>query len=585
MCAQEQEKDQVFKIRHSLAHLLAIEILKFDPEAKLSIGPVIDNGFYYDVDFSEGKTPTDKDLKTFQKGIKKITNKDLTFEKEVVDADKAREMFADNPYKTELIEELVAENAEISVYHTGDFVDLCSGPHVENVSEIPADAFEITSVAGAYWRGDENNKMLTRIYGVAFENKDDLDKYKDMMEKAKERDHRKIGKEMGLWTFSDKVGAGLPMFTPKGQAVRDAIIDKLWSASKKYGFEKVHIPHITKIDLYETSGHADKFKDEFFYVKGAQSDGDFVLKPMNCPHHTQIYAGYPKSYRDLPVRYFESTIQYRDEKPGELLGLGRVRSITIDDGHTFCTPEQIKEEAKNIVKVIKEFYESLDMWKKGETFWVSLSVRDPNNLDKFLGGDDIWDMSEKYLQEVSDEMDLDAIRKEGEAAFYGPKLDFMFNDALGREWQLATIQLDFNMPKRFELEYTDQDGEKKMPIMIHRAIAGSLERFLSVLIEHFAGNFPFWLAPTQVKVLPVAEPHLEKAQELVSELKSRDIRVEIDDSSDGFGKKVRKAKVEKVPYFVVIGDKEIESGEFTLESRDDGQIGSFKIEDLIENLK
>jgi len=578
--------EQIHKVRHSLAHLLAIEVLKFDPEAKLAIGPVIDNGFYYDFEFSADKTPTEKDLKNFQKGIKKQLNKETPFEYEEIGEAQARDIFTGQPYKLELIDDLIAEGKKLSIYKTGDFVDLCAGPHVENTSEINVDGFMLTKIAGAYWRGDEKNKMLTRIYGVAFESKEALEDYKNLMVEAEKRDHRKIGKEMNLFTFSDLVGQGLPMFTPKGTAMRDAIVDKINSIQERYGFEKVWIPHITKPDLYKTSGHWEKFADELFKVKSreAKDDEGFVMKPMNCPHHTQIYASTARSYKDLPVRFMEATTVYRDEQSGELLGLSRVRSLTQDDGHVFCTPDQIGDEIKNIISVIKEFYTDLDLWKEG-SYEAFISVRDPKEPEKYLGDDNVWNESESILKKIADEEGLNYRIEEGEAAFYGPKIDFKFKDAIGRVWQLATVQLDFNMPARFKLEYTDKDGVKKTPVMIHRAIAGSLERFMSVIIEHFAGEFPLWLSPVQVKIIPVAEPHIEKASELAKQLKSAGFRIELDKSDDGFGKKVRKAKTEKVPYFIIIGDKDIEENKFTLESRDNGQIGTLSFEELLENLK
>ncbi len=573
-------EDKMFNVRHSLAHLLAMEVLKFDPKAKLAIGPVIENGFYYDFDFSEGKTPTEKDLKDFQKGIKKLTNKKLEFIKEEISEKDARELFKDNEYKIELIDELVKDGKQLSIYKTGDFVDLCSGPHINTTDEVNADAFEITKLAGAYWRGDEKNKMLTRIYGLAFETEGELEDYKKKMAEAAERDHRKIGKEMNLFTFSDLVGAGLPLFTPKGTALRNALKNRLFEISSRYDMQEVTIPHLAKRKLYEISGHADKFADELIRVVSHYDE--FVLKPVNCPHHTQIYASIPRSYKDLPVRLMESTMQYRDEMPGEIGGLTRVRSITCDDGHIFCTPEQIKDEVKNIAKIIEEFYTDIGLFG---THWVSLSVRDYKHPEKYIGTSEVWDKAEKTLAEISDELELNAKTIEGEAALYGPKLDYMFKDSLGRERQLATIQLDFNMPGRFGLEYTDKDGQKKAPVMIHRAILGSYERFLAILIEHFAGNFPYWMAPVQVKVLPVGESHNEKSTELYEELKHRKIRVELENSDEGFGKKVRKAKVEKVPYFIVIGDKEIAENKFTLESRDKGNLGVFDLENLLKELK
>lgn len=573
------EKEQIEKIRHSLAHLLAISVLDFDKSAKMAIGPVIENGFYYDFEFSENNIPTEKDLKTFQKNIQKLIKKNLDFSFEKVTAEKAREIFGDQPYKLELIDELEKTDQEISVYRTGDFLDLCQGPHVHSTKEINPDSFEITKISGAYWRGDEKNKMLTRIYGVAFETKEELDNYKQKMTEAAERDHRKIGKEMNLWTFSEYVGAGLPMFTPAGTTIRKALFNALSDISIKHGWQEVTIPHLAKRKLYEISGHADKFGDELLMVHSHYDE--FVLKPVNCPHHTQIFAATPHSYKDLPLRFFESTMQYRDEKPGEIGGLTRVRSITVDDGHAFCTPDQIKEEAKKIANIIAEFYTKLGMF--GD-HWVSLSVRDPQNKDGYIGSDENWDKAEQMLQEVSDELSLNAKVVEGEAAIYGPKLDYMFTDSLGRQTQLATIQIDFNMPERFGLEYTDQDGKKKTPVMIHRAILGSYERFLAILIEHFAGNFPLWLAPNQIKIIPIAENHLEKASEIAEQLRDAGYRIELDNSKDNFGKKIKKAKLEKVPYFIILGDKDLAENKMTIESRDEGNLGMMSLEEFIKKI-
>ncbi len=575
------EIKQIEKARHSLAHLLAIEVLKFDPEAKLAIGPNIENGFYYDFEFSENKKPTEADLKQFKKGIKKQIGSKLTFNYKKIDEATAHDLFKNQPYKLELLDEVIRSGGEISVCTTGDFVDLCSGPHIDNTGDINPDSFDITKIAGAYWRGDEKNKMLTRIYGLAFESRQELDEHNEMLRQASDRDHRKIGKEMDLFTFSDLVGSGLPMFTPKGTSMRKAIVTKIAGIQEKFGFQEVWIPHITKTDLYKKSGHWDKFGEELFKVKGREND--FVMKPMNCPHHTQIFASSPKSYKDLPIRYSETTTVYRDEQAGELLGLSRVRSLTQDDGHTFCTPEQIEDEIKNIISVIKEFYSSLNLWSEGK-FKVFLSVRDPKNKEKYLGDDSIWEKSEAVLEKIARDEKLPFVIEEGEAAFYGPKLDFKFKDSIGRVWQLATVQLDFNMPQRFSLEYVDSDGQKKTPVMIHRAIAGSLERFMSVIIEHFAGNFPLWLAPVQIKILPVMENHNAKAEEVLSMLKSAKYRVEIDSSNDGLGKKVRKAKKEKVPYFIIIGDQDIQNETISVESRDAGQVGSIPVREFLENL-
>lgn len=576
------EKEKLFKKRHSLAHLLAIAVLDKYLDAKLAIGPVIENGFYYDFEFPSS-SPTPEDLKDIQKRMKKLVLKKLDFEVKELSESEAKEIFKDQPYKLELIEEIAKKGEKITTYKTGDFIDLCEGPHIKNTSEINTDAFKLQKLAGAYWRGDEKNKMLTRIYGLAFETKEELLEYLKMQEEAKKRDHRKIGKEMDLFVFSELVGSGLPLFTPKGTLLRDLIVQKIQNIQREFGYQKVTIPHITKKDLYETSGHWKKFGDELFRVKGKQ-DTEFVMKPMNCPHHTQIFAGRPRSYKELPLRYAETTMVYRDEQQGELLGLSRVRSITQDDGHVFCAISQVKEEIKNIIKVIEAFYTSLDMFSDGK-FWVSLSVRDKKELEKYLGDEKKWETAESVLEDIVKEEKLPYRKVEGEAAFYGPKLDFMFKDALGREWQLATAQLDFVMPERFKLEYIDKDGKKKTPVMIHRAIAGSLERFLSVIIEHFAGAFPFWLSPVQVKILPIAQAHKKYAREVFEKLKEEGVRVELDDSDESLGKKIRNGKIEKVPYMLVIGDKEKEKNLVMVESRDKGQIGQKSIEEFLEDIQ
>lgn len=579
---EKKENSQLFKIRHSLAHILAMSILDKYKNAKLAIGPVVDNGFYYDIDFGSEKI-TDADLKDFQKKMKKIISQKYDFKKIDVSRDEALEKVKGNEYKEELINEFVNAGENITFYKTGDeFEDLCEGVHVENTSEISTDAFKLVKVAGAYWRGDEENKMLTRIYGVAFETKEKLEEYENMMREAEKRDHRKLGKELGLFTFSEYVGAGLPLFTPKGTLIRDLIIGRIAKLQEKLGWQKVTIPHITKSDLYKISGHWDKFKDDLFFVKG-KSDTEFVMKPMNCPHHTQIYAAYPKSYKDLPVRFTEITTVYRDEQAGELMGLSRVRSITQDDGHSFCTEEQIEQEVKNIVSIIKDFYTDLGMFEDGK-YWVSLSVMDPEHPEKYLNENGLFEKAEVILEKIAKEENLPYKRIEGEAAFYGPKLDFQFMDAIGREWQLGTVQLDFSMPERFNLEYTDENGEKKVPVMIHRAIAGSLERFMSLMVEHFAGEFPFWLSPVQAKIIPVGDFANEYAGNIFNELKEKGFRVEFDDSDNGFGKKVRLAKKEKLPFFIIVGDKDIEAKKVTSESMS-GESEQISLEELIDKFK
>lgn len=569
--------------RHTLAHLLAAAVKDQYPRAKLTLGPAIDTGFYYDIDFSAGTAPGEDDLKGLQKSMKKLINKWTEFTHEEVSAETARTVFTGNQFKLELIDEIEGKGEPITLYTCGGFTDLCRGGHVENPkSELAMDAFKLDKIAGAYWRGDEKNPMLTRIYGIAFDSKEELATYEEQLRQAKERDHRKIGKELDLFTFSELVGPGLPLFTPNGTMMRDLIVDKIMTIQAKYGYAKVTIPHITKSDLYKTSGHWEKFGDELFKVKG-QSDAEFVMKPMNCPHHTQIYDSKPRSYKELPIRYAETTMVYRDEQAGELIGLGRVRSITQDDGHVFCRFDQIDQEVENIVLVIKEFYQSLGMYEEGK-FWVSLSVSDPNKPEDYLGDKENWEQAEAKLEEVAKKLDLPYKRVEGEAAFYGPKLDFMFYDAIGRERQLATAQLDFVMPERFKLDYTDNEGNKQRPVMIHRAIAGSLERFMAIMIEHFAGNFPLWLCPTQIAVIPVAEAHNDYAQSINEVLSKIGFRTQIDTSNESMGKKIRAAKNMKLPYFLVIGDKEVAANTITVESRDTGDSTSLSLDELLVKL-
>ena len=553
------QPENLYKVRHSLSHLLAGAVLSFYPDAKLAIGPAIDNGFYYDFEFSA--PISDKDLGKIEQKMRELLKKWSAFEKKEISFAEAKEMFASQPYKLELIADLEREGNKPTIYVSGDFTDLCAGPHVATTKEIPSGGFKLERIAGAYWRGNENNKMLTRIYGLAFESKEALAAYELQQEEAKKRDHRKIGKELKLFTISDLVGAGLPLLQPNGMIIREEIEDYLWELNKAKGCERVWTPHITKIGLYETSGHAAKFGEELFRVKGG--DEEFYMKPMNCPHHMQIFCDNQFSYRDMPVRYFEPATVYRYEKAGQLSGLARVRAITQDDGHLFCRVSQIGEEVSTIVDIIKKFYTTMNMMEK---YWVRLSVRG-DDRSKYLGSDEVWEKAEAALETAAKENKLNYKRVEGEAAFYGPKLDFMFYDAIGREWQLATIQCDFNLPERFDLAFTNEKGEKERPVVIHRAISGSLERFMGVMIEHYAGNFPVWLSPTQVKIIPVRENHNEYAKKIAEELKALDIRVDLDDSDEGMGKKIRAGKVNKVPYMLVIGDKEMESGELSLEIR------------------
>lgn len=560
-------KDELLtRKRHSLAHLLGASLIALYPGTKLAIGPPTDDGFYYDAEIPE--TISADDLPKIEKKMREMAKGWSTFEKKVISKEEALAHFKGNPYKHELIEQLSDEGQEITLYQSGEFIDLCGGGHVDNMNEIALDGFTVSSVAGAYWRGDEKNKMLTRVYGLAFNSKKELNEHKEMLAMAKERDHRKIGKELGLFSFSPLVGSGLPLFTPKGTALRSALESALSQLLDKYGYEKVWIPHIAKPDLYKTSGHWEKFEDELFKVRGKNEE--FVMKPMNCPHHTQIYASAPKSYQDLPVRYAEFATVYRDEQKGELLGLSRVLSITQDDGHIFCTEDQIAEEMAKTIDLVVEFYTALGFFK-GDDCEVFLSVRGEDKT-KYLGDDTVWNQAEKVLENALREAKLAFTIEKGEAAFYGPKIDFHFRDSLGRKWQLATVQLDFVMPERFGLTYTDSDSKKKTPVMIHRAISGSQERFLSIMIEHFAGNFPFFLCPVQVLVLPIGTDEQQYAQEVMETLHAAGLRVTIDKRNESIGKKIARAHAEKIPARVVIGKKEVADKTVTLEMDGEKQV-------------
>jgi len=545
------DNNHLDQMRHSCAHLLAATILDLYPGTHNAIGPSIEHGFYQDFDFGDIKI-SEEDFPKIEKRMKEILKTWSAFQTHEVNVDQALKDFAHNPYKCELIQEFAKEGKTLTENNPGNFLDLCKGGHSENPQK-ELQYFKLMSVAGAYWRGDEKNKMLTRIYGICFPTKDELHTHLNMLEEAKKRDHRKIGKELGLFTFSELVGSGLPLFTPKGTMLRELL--RIYSEDLRtaIGYEKVWIPHITKKELYETSGHWAKFGDELFLVTSQETSDKMVLKPMNCPHHQQIYAAEARSYRDLPLKYMETTTIYRDEKAGELLGLSRVRSITQDDSHTFCRPDQIEEIYNALIEVVQTFYSKLGMKLKAR-----LSYRDKNQPEKYLGDPALWDKAEAIILDIAKKNSLDYYEAEGEAAFYGPKIDFMAIDALGREWQVATPQLDFVQPTRFGLKYTDNDGSEQTPVMIHFALMGSIERFLSVYIEHTAGNFPTWLAPIQVHFIPVStDKHLDGARAFVDEFKAQGIRVSLDDADETVGKKIRNASKMKIPYIVVVGDKEI----------------------------
>lgn len=559
--------------RHSLAHLMAQAVKSLYPEAKMAIGPDIENGFYYDFDFGDVAI-NDESLKEIEKKVKNLIKQNQKFEAYKLPVAEAVAYLQSKgeDYKVEMAEDLAAKGeTEIGFYRNiaqngaETFVDMCRGPHVEKTSELDENAFKIEKLAGAYWKGDSANKQLTRIYAFAFDKREELDAHLNMLAEAKKRDHRVLGKKLKIFTISDLIGAGLPLMQPNGMVIRKAIEDYLWEMHAQKEYLRVWTPHIAKECLYETSGHAAKFGDELFRVKG--KDESFIMKPMNCPHHMQIFADNQFSYRDMPIRYFEPATVYRDEKTGQLSGLTRVRSITQDDGHLFCRVGQIKDEVTTIVSIIKQFYTTMGMM---EGYWVSLSVRG-DDKSKYLGTDEAWNVAESALESAAQENGLNYKRVEGEAAFYGPKLDFMFKDAIGRQWQLATIQCDFNLPERFDLSFVNEKGEKERPVLIHRAIAGSLERFMGIAIEHFAGDFPLWMAPKQVRILPVSENFMAYADEVFAVCKKAGLRVELDSSSDGLGKKIRNAETDHVNYALVIGEKEVTDKTVSVRSRKTGE--------------
>ena len=555
-------------MRHTLSHVLAAAVLELYPHAKFGIGPAIDDGFYYDIDFGKAKI-SDTDLAKIEKKMQAIVAKNLKMTKRLSSKTDALKWAKDHKqdYKVELIEEL-PEKSEISFYDLGDiFTDLCKGPHVENTSEIGA--FKLTRVAGAYWRGDEKRNMLTRIYGVAFAAQKELDEYLKRQEEAKTRDHRKLGRELDLFCFSDLVGSGLPLFTPRGTVLRDLLNDFTQSYRIKNGYKKVCIPHIANVDLYKTSGHYEKFPEMLQFV--SQESGDHLaIKPVSCPHHSQIFASLPRSYKDLPIKYLETTMVYRDERKGELGGLSRVRAITQDDSHVFCTEDQVGDIFGELIESAKDLYKRIDM-----NLRLRLSFRDDS--DGYIGTPEMWEKAQTAIKKMADKFKMDYFIGEGEAAMYGPKMDFMAVDALGREWQLATVQLDYAMPARFHLEYVDADGSKKIPIMIHCALIGSIERFMSVYLEHTAGWLPMWCAPENVRILTVNDKVADYAKKITDILDSvvlneplpnNKLRYTVDDSADSLGKKIKRATDLKIPVVLIVGPKDAEAGEVSVRLRD-----------------
>jgi threonyl-tRNA synthetase len=578
------ESETLKKIRHSASHIMAMAVQKLFPKAQVTIGPWIENGFYYDFDNPEPFS--DKDLKAIQKEMVKIINRKLPLIREEVSREEAKKRIEkiQEPYKLEILADIKQE--PITIYHLGDeWWDLCAGPHVENTKDINPKAIELESVAGAYWRGDETKAQLQRIYATAWETPEQLGEYKRRKEEALRRDHRKIGKELGLFIFSDPVGPGLPLWTPKGTLLRSILEDFLKKEQLKRGYLPVVTPHIARVDLFKTSGHWQKYKEDMFPMMAENEeskalDQGFVLKPMNCPFHIQIYKSELRSYRELPMRLAEFGTVYRYEQSGELGGLTRVRGFTVDDSHLFVTPEQLDGEFLNVVDLILTVFKSLQL----KNFKARLSFRDPTS-DKYIGGDEVWDKAEGAIRRAVQQLGMDHFEGIGEAAFYGPKLDFIFSDVLEREWQLGTVQVDYNLPERFDLEYVAEDGSRKRPVMIHRAPFGSLERLIGILIEEYAGDFPLWLAPVQIRLLPVGEQQVEFTKEIARKMTELGIRAEADLSGDRLAKLIRNGEKDKIPVMAVVGAKEVETNSLSIRTRASGELGVIPVEKVVEKMQ
>lgn len=577
------ESEQLKKIRHTTSHVMAMAVQKLFPKAQVTIGPWIENGFYYDFDCPEPFT--EKDLKSIKKEMIKIINRKLPVTREEVSREEAERRIKEinEPYKLEILAGLIEP---ITLYHLGDeWWDLCAGPHLDNTSEINGRAIELESLAGAYWRGDETKAQLQRIYGTAWETPEQLAAYKHRKEEALRRDHRKLGKELGLFIFADAVGPGLPLWTPKGTILRSILEDFLKQEQIKRGYLQVVTPHIARVDLFKISGHWQKYKEDMFPLmaedeEAAANEQGFVMKPMNCPFHIQIYKSELRSYRELPMRLAEFGTVYRYEKSGELGGLTRVRGFTVDDSHLFVTPEQLDAEFLSVVDLILSVFKSLQL----KNFKARLSFRDPNNLEKYIGSDEAWEKAQGAIRRAVETLGMNYFEGIGEAAFYGPKLDFIFQDVLDREWQLGTVQVDYNLPERFDLEYVSEDGTRQRPVMIHRAPFGSLERLIGILIEQYAGDFPIWLAPIQVRLLPVSEEFLPFAKEVEARMKALNIRAEVE-SSERLGKLIRNAEKDKIPVMCVVGAKEVEANSLNIRTRVSGELGAILVDDVIGRLQ
>ncbi|MFN9733233.1 MAG: threonine--tRNA ligase [Microcystis sp.] len=577
------ESDHLKRIRHTTSHVMAMAVQKLFPKAQVTIGPWTETGFYYDFDVPEPFT--DKDLKDIKKEMVKIINKKLPVMREEVSREEAEKRIKaiNEAYKLEI---LAGIQEPITLYHLGDaWWDLCAGPHLDNTSELDPKAIELETVAGAYWRGDENKAQLQRIYGTAWENTQQLAEYKRRKQEALKRDHRKLGKELGLFIFSDSVGPGLPLWTPKGTLIRSLLEDFLKKEQLKRGYLPVVTPHIARVDLFKISGHWQKYKEDMFPMmaddeESASKEIGFVLKPMNCPFHIQIYKSDLRSYRELPMRLAEFGTVYRYEQSGELGGLTRVRGFTVDDSHLFVTPEQLDKEFLSVVDLILTVFKSLQL----KNFKARLSFRDPES-DKYIGSDEAWEKAESAIRKAVQTLGMDYFEAPGEAAFYGPKLDFIFQDALEREWQLGTVQVDYNLPERFELEYVAEDGNRKRPVMIHRAPFGSLERLIGILIEEYAGDFPLWLAPVQIRLLPVSDSQLDYAKEVTAKMQLLGIRDETDTSGERLGKMIRNAETEKIPVMAVVGAKEMETNSLSIRTRATGDLGVISVEEVVAKLE
>jgi threonyl-tRNA synthetase len=577
------KKQNLDNLRHSCAHLLAAAVMELYPDTKRTIGPAIEDGFYFDFEFSG--PISEEDLPSIEKKMREITPSWKSFERFELSTEKAKKEYPGNEYKHELIDEFSKKGESLTFYKSGDYWDLCRGGHCESPDKELM-YFKLLSIAGAYWRGNEKNKMLTRIYGTCFSTQNELDEYLWKLEEAKKRDHRKLGVELDLFAFSDLVGKGLPLYLPKGALMRRLLNEYIESEQSKQGYEQVWTPQINKAELFKISGHYDKYRENLFKVTSNYSDEEFFLKPMNCPQHTQIYAAKPRSYRDLPLRFTDFAMLYRDEKPGELNGLARVRSFSQDDCHVFCTENQVDEEADRALTMIKKI-----MTTFGFKYRYRLSTRDKNHPEKYVGSQKVWDKLEAWAEQIVKRNKIEYFEGSGEAAFYGPKMDLMATDALGREWQLSTLQIDFFMPERFNLSYIDRDGIEKRPVMLHRAIIGSSERFMMVLIEHYAGVFPLWLAPVQMNILPVSDKFQEYAVKLKDKLKKEGFRVELNAENKTLGAKIRESALQKVPYMVIIGEREFESYKVhkvykvAVRTREGKDLGLQSFEKFINTLK